>query len=65
MKLIWTRELDAQNPWEPDFHGVFFYQESGISFYYKAEHLVRCVHGQMDEPEILFEGKRGIRGSTI
>ena len=59
MKLIWTRELDAQNPWEPDFHGVFFYQESGISFYYKDEHLVRCVHGQMDEPEILFEGKRG------
>lgn len=65
MKLIWTRELDAQNPWEPDFHGVFFYQESGFSFYYKDEHLVRCVHGQMDEPEILFEGKRGIRGSTI
>ena len=65
MKLIWTRELDAQNPWEPDFHGVFFYQESGISFYYEDEHLVRCVHGQMDEPEILFEGKRGIRGSTI
>ena len=65
MKLIWTRELDVQNPWEPDFHGVFFYQESGISFYYKDEHLVRCVHGQMDEPEILFEGKRGIRGSTI
>ena len=56
MKLIWTRELDVQNPWEPDFHGVFFYQESGISFYYKDEHLVRCVHGQMDEPEILFEG---------
>ena len=21
MKLIWTRELDAQNPWEPEFHG--------------------------------------------
>ena len=60
MKLIWTRELDVQNPWEPDFHGVFFYQESGISFYYKDEHLVRCVHGQMDEPEILFEGKQGI-----
>ena len=39
MKLIWTRELDAQNPWEPDFHGVFFYQESEISFYYKDEHL--------------------------
>mgnify|MGYP000257117900 CR=1 FL=1 len=35
MKLIWTRELDAQNPWEPDFHGVFFYQETGISFYYR------------------------------
>lgn len=60
MKLIWTRELDVQNPWEPDFHGVFFYQESGIPFYYKDEHLVRCVHGQMDEPEILFEGKQGI-----
>lgn len=56
MKLIWTRELDAQNPWEPDFHGVFFYQESGISFYYKDEHLVWCVHGQMDEPEILLKG---------
>lgn len=60
MKLLWTRELDAQNPWEPEFHGIFSYQESGISFYYKDEHLVRCVHGQMDEPEILFEGKQGV-----
>ena len=60
MKLLWTRELDAQNPWEPEFHGIFSYQESGISFYYKDEHLVRCVHGQMDEPEILFEGRQGV-----
>ena len=65
MKLLWTRELDAQNPWEPEFHGIFSYQESGISFYYKDEHLsakliftsfVVFVNGSLDTCLFLHSG---------
>ena len=35
MKLVWSQKLYLQDPWKPALEGVFFYQKSGVSFYFK------------------------------
>lgn len=58
MKLIWTRELDAQNPWEPDFHGVFFYQESGFPFITKMNIWSGACTDKWMSPKYYLKGNR-------
>ena len=61
MKLIWTRELDAQNPWEPEFHGIFSYQESGISFITKMNIWFGAYTDKWMSPKYYSKGGREYR----
>lgn len=53
MKLIWSRELCIQDPWEPKFHGIFSHCESGVSFYYMDSNMVMSICGCAGNPVVL------------
>ena len=54
MKLVWSQKLYLQDPWKPALEGVFFYQKSGVSFYFKDAGAVKCVCGCTNMPSVLF-----------
>ena len=54
MKLVWSQKLFLQDPWEPALEGVFFYQKSGVSFYFRDAGAVKCVCGCTNMPSVLF-----------
>lgn len=58
MRLIWSRKLYTQDPWEPYFRGVFSYRKSGISFYYEDGGAVKCICGCTDTPATLLQPSR-------
>ena len=43
MKLVWSQKLYLQDPWKPALEGVFFYQKSGVSFYFKDAGCEMCM----------------------
>lgn len=53
MRLIWSRKLYIQNPWEPKFRGVFSHCKSEISFYYMDGNMVMGVCGCTGNPIVL------------
>ena len=54
MKLVWSQKLFLQDPWEPALEGVFFYQKSGVSVYFRDAGAVKCVCGCTNMPSVLF-----------
>ena len=61
MKLIWSRNLYIQNPWEPKFRGVFSHCKSDISFYYMDGSTVMMVCGCVGNPIALTGKTNGLK----
>lgn len=58
MELLWSRDLIGENPWSPEYRGMFFQEGSQTLFYFKdCCRLIRMTCTENSKPEVLCVSK--------
>ena len=54
MHVIWSKSIKTSHPWEPDYFGLFYKQEKGVSFFFKDRSSL-CAMSENDcAPKTIF-----------